>query len=224
MASVRDRIRDRFRSGDETNGGRRDEDVRLRDRPRREYRDRPRRDYDDEVVERRRERYGGVNWGAAFFGWVTAIGIGALLTALLSAAGAAIGFTELTDQAGSAETVSLAGAILLLAVALIAYFAGGYVAGRMSRFDGARQGLATWLWAVIAVIVLAIVGAVAGSEYNLFSDIDLPRIPVDEGTVTAGGAITLIVIALGTLLAAMAGGKAGQRYHARVDRVGYERD
>ncbi len=64
-------------------------------------------------------------------------------TALLSAAGAAIGLTELTDQAGDAETVGIVGAALLVAVALIAYFAGGYVAGRMSRFDGARQGIAT---------------------------------------------------------------------------------
>ena len=178
-----------------------------------------------DVRARQRDEFGGLNWGAAFFGWVTAVGIGALLTALVSAAGAAIGFTEISDTAnGDLETIGLVGGILLVAVALIAYFAGGYVAGRMSRFDGARQGFATWLWAVIAVIVLAIVGAIAGSEYNLFADIDLPRIPVDEGDVTTGGAITLILIALGTLLAAMAGGKAGQRYHTRVDRAGYERD
>jgi hypothetical protein len=29
---------------------------------------------------------------------------------------------------------------------------------------------------------------------------------------------------IGTLLAAIAGGKAGDRYHARVDRVGWDRD
>jgi hypothetical protein len=149
------------------------------------------------------------------------VGIGALLTALLSAAGAAIGLTELTDQAGDAETVGIVSAALLVAVALIAYFAGGYVAGRMSRFDGARQGIATWIWAIVAVIVLAILGAVAGSEYNLFGGIDLPRIPVDEGSLTAGGAITLVAIAIGTLLAAIAGGKAGERYHRRVDAAGY---
>src|SRR5829696_4528265 len=208
MATARERIRHPLRTRDETNDDRRDDDR-----------------YDEHVRDRRRERYGGINWGAAFFGWVTAVGIGALLTALVSAAGAAIGFTEISDTAnGDLETIGLVGGILLIAVALIAYFAGGYVAGRMSRFDGARQGFATWLWAVIAVIVLAIVGAIAGSEYNLFADIDLPRIPVDEGDVTTGGAITLILIALGTLLAAMAGGKAGQRYHTRVDRAGYERD
>ena len=202
-----DAVRDRTVDGrDRTDGGRDRTDGRTR--------------HDEVATERRREKFGGINWGAAFFGWITAVGIGALLTALLSAAGAAIGLTELTDQA-SDETVGIVGAALLVAVGLIAYFAGGYVAGRMSRFDGARQGFATWIWAVLAVIVLAIVGAVAGSEYNLFEGINLPRIPVDEGSLTVGGAITLIVIAVGTLLAAIAGGKAGERYHRRVDAAGY---
>jgi hypothetical protein len=202
-----DAVRDRSADGRDTTDGRRDRtDRRIR--------------HDEAATERRREKFGGINWGAAFFGWITAVGIGALLTALLSAAGAAIGLTELTDQA-SDETVGIVGAALLVAVALIAYFAGGYVAGRMSRFDGARQGFATWIWAILAVIVLAILGAVAGSEYNLFEGINLPRIPVDEGTLTVGGAITLIAIALGTLLAAIAGGKAGERYHRRVDAAGY---
>ena len=41
----------------------------------------------------------------------------------------------------------------------VAYFAGGYVAGRMSRFDGARQGLGTWLLGLVVTVVLAVVGA-----------------------------------------------------------------
>jgi cation transport ATPase len=110
--------------------------------------------------------------------------------------------------------------LALLAIALIAYFAGGYVAGRMSRFDGARQGVGVWVWGIVVAIVLAILGAIAGSEYNLFADLDLPRIPVDEGDLTTGGVILLAVVLIGTLLAAMAGGKAGERYHRRVDEIG----
>jgi hypothetical protein len=165
------------------------------------------------------EEYGGLHWGAAFFGWLVAVGVGAILTALLAAAGTAL---ALSDEA-RAETLGVGGAIGLIVIALIAYFAGGYVAGRMSRFDGARQGLAVWVWFLIAVAVLAVVGAIAGEEYNVFGGLDLPRIPIDEGDLTAGGIITLIVIALGTLLAAMAGGKLGESYHRRVDRVGFER-
>src|SRR5688572_5351722 len=178
------------------------------------------------VRERQHDEYGGTNWGAAFFGWLVAIGIGALLTALVSAAGAAIALSEfetIGDARAEAETISLAGGIALFVVALVAYFAGGYVAGRMSRFDGGRQGVAVWVWSIVAVIVLAVVGAVAGEEYNLFAALDLPRIPVEEGDLTTGGVIALIAILIGTLLAAIAGDKAGEAYHRRVDRAGWRR-
>ena len=174
---------------------------------------------------RQRDEYGGINWGAAFFGWLVAVGIGALLTALLSAAGTALALSEFDsvgEASNNAETVGVVGGILIIAVALIAYFAGGYVAGRMSRFDGGRQGLGVWAWSVVIVIVLAVIGLIAGNEYNLFSDLNLPRLPVEEGDVTTGGIIVLAAVILGTLLAAMAGGKAGERYHRKVDAVGRE--
>src|SRR5688500_6202283 len=81
--------------------------------------------------ERQRDEVGGFNLGAAVFGWLVAIGLGVLLTALLSAAGAAIGITELSDSEAEsgAETISIVGGALLLAVLAIAYYAGGYVAG-----------------------------------------------------------------------------------------------
>jgi hypothetical protein len=172
-----------------------------------------------EVRAHQRDEYGGLNWGAAFFGWLVAIGIGVILTALLGAAGAALAISE---EAG-VETLGIGGAIGLVVIALLAYFTGGYVAGRMSRFDGTRQGFGVWAWFLIVAVILAIIGAIAGTEYNVFGGLDLPRIPIDEGDLTTGGVITLVAIALGTLLAAMAGGKVGESYHRRVDRVGFER-
>lgn len=172
------------------------------------------------------EEFGGINWGAAFFGWLTAIGIAALLTAILSAAGTAIGLTETSpSQAGSqaqsnAGTVGIVGGIVLLAILGIAYYAGGYVAGRMSRFNGPRQGLATWLIGLIVTVVLAVAGLVLGAKYNVLSQLSLPRIPVDEGALTTGGLIALLAIVIVTLLAAMAGGKQGTHYHRKIDRTG----
>jgi MFS family permease len=176
------------------------------------------------VRERQRDEYGGFNFGAAFFGWLVAVGIAVLLTALLSAAGAAIGLTELSEgeAESNAETISLVGGILLVAVLAISYYAGGYVAGRMSRFDGGRQGLGVWLIGLLATVALAILGAIGGSEYNLFSQLNLPRIPIDEGSLAAGAAITLVLVLAATVFAAMAGGKVGERYHRKVDRAGFE--
>lgn len=176
------------------------------------------------VQQRQRDEYGGFNFGAALFGWLVAVGLAVLLTALLSAAGAAIGLTQLSEgeAKSNAGTISIVGGALLVVVLALSYYAGGYVAGRMSRFDGGRQGLGVWLFGLAVTVVLAILGAIAGSEWNLFSQVNLPRIPIDEGSLATGGAIALALILIGTLIAAIAGGKVGERYHRKVDRAGYE--
>jgi hypothetical protein len=177
---------------------------------------------DREARVRQREEFGGVNWGSAFFGWVVAIGIAVLLTAIVSAAGAAIGLTNGVngnDAQSNADTIGIVGGALLIAIAVIAYYAGGYVAGRMSRFDGARQGFAVWLFGLVVTLLVAGAGAILGDQYNVFEKLNLPRIPVSTSDLTTGGAIALAAIVVGSLLAAIAGGKVGQRYHRRVDRA-----
>jgi len=172
---------------------------------------------------RQREEFGGINWGASFFGWLVAVGVGALLTSLLIAAGAAVGLTAATDSATSsgAKDLSLAGAIALLVVLMIAYYAGGYVAGRMSRFDGARQGIGAWAIGVAITVTLAVAGVILGSEYNVLERLNLPSLPVGDASFASGGLIALAAILLGTLFAAISGGKVGERYHKRVDRAGF---
>jgi hypothetical protein len=178
------------------------------------------------VVDRQREEHGGLHWGAAFFGWVVSIGVASLLIAILSAAGTAIGLTGTSpSQAGeqaqsNAGAVGIVGGVLLLVVLGAAYYAGGYVAGRMSRFDGTRQGTGVWLIGLFVAVVLAVAGLLLGAEYNVLSQLNLPRIPVDEGSLTAGGLIALVAIVLVTLLAAIAGGKQGTHYHRKIDRTG----
>jgi len=173
---------------------------------------------------RQREEFGGFNWGAAFFGWLVAVGMAVILTAILSAAGTAIGLTKLTESEAesNADTIGIVGGALLIAVLVLAYYAGGYVAGRLSRFDGARQGLGTWIFGLLVTIALAVAGAILGSEYNVFQQLNLPRIPVEEGDLTTGGLIALGAIVLGSLVAAILGGKVGERYHRKVDRAAYE--
>ncbi|WP_033373763.1 hypothetical protein [Glaciibacter superstes] len=185
----------------------------------------------EDVVAREEESFGGVKIGSAFFGWLTATGTAVLLTALVAATGAAIGLgvtgdiDEATDAtAENATTVGLVGASALVVVVFIAYYCGGYVAGRMARFAGAKQGVAVWLWAVVIAIVVAVLGAIAGSQFNILANLNgFPRIPINEGTLTAGGIITAIVVALASLAGAVLGGIAGMRYHRKVDRAGLGR-
>jgi hypothetical protein len=176
---------------------------------------------DREARLRQRDEFGGINWGASFFGWVVAIGIGVLLTAIVSAAGAAIGLTDSNTAKSNADTIGIVGGALLIAIAVISYYAGGYVAGRMSRFDGARQGFGVWLIGLLVTLAVAAAGAIVGDQYNVFEQLKLPRIPVSTSDLTTGGAIALAAIALGSLIGAVLGGKVGTRYHRRVDRAAY---
>ena len=173
-----------------------------------------------EARDRQREEFGGFDFPAVLFGWLVAMGIAVLLTAIVAAAGAAVGLTEL--EGASDETIGIGGGVLLVLVLALAYYAGGYVAGRLSRFDGARQGLGVWIFGLLVTLLLAAAGAIFGSEYNVLEQMNLPRIPVEEGSLTTGAVVALAVVLVVTLLVAVVGAKAGERYHRRVDRVAYE--
>ena len=185
----------------------------------------------EQVLEREKERFGGMKFGSAFFGWLTATGTAVILTALLAATGTAVGLGNQVDPNEAAEaasenaaTIGIVGGIILALILLISYFCGGYVAGRMARFDGVKQGVAVWLWAIIIAVVLAIVTAVAGAQFNVLGNLNsFPRIPINEGDLTAGSIITAIVAALIALGGAILGGLAGMRYHRRVDKAGLGR-
>ena len=177
-----------------------------------------------DVRARQKDAFGGFNWGSDFFGWLVAVGLGAILTGILSAAGAAIGLNEVsgTEAQNNAGTIGIIGGVLLLVVLMVAYYCGGYVAGRMARFDGARNGFGVWLIGLIITLVLAAAAAILGAEYNVLSGLNLPTLPVDGQSLTTGGLIATAAIIIGTILAAILGGKAGERYHNKVDREGFQ--
>jgi hypothetical protein len=174
-----------------------------------------------------RDRFGGADGTAIFFGWLSALGLAALVMAVVAAAGTRLGFAtgvSTGDAQNNASTIGIVGAAILVVILLVAYYAGGYVAGRMARFDGSRQGFRVWLLGLLVTIAAAVAGWIGGSQYNIFQQLNLPRIPVKEGDLATGAIITLIVVLVGTLLAAIAGGKAGDRYHARVDAHAWDGD
>jgi hypothetical protein len=171
--------------------------------------------------ERQKDEFGGFSWLPTLAGWLSAAGLTAILTGILSAAGAALALNKVGSKlSGSeAETIGVAGGIALLVVLAIGYFFGGYVAGRMARFDGARQGVGVWLWGILIAVAVAALAGIGGSKYNVLDALNLPRLPVDSGTLTTRGLIALIASLAVTLGAAILGAKAGERFHMKVDRV-----
>jgi hypothetical protein len=174
---------------------------------------------------RQYERFGGLKIGSAFFGWIVAVGLTVILAAIATGVAALVGagpdLTNAVDGNGvsaDVQTVGLVGGIVAVAVLFLSYLAGGYVAGRLARFDGARNGVATWVIGFVVTIAATIGTAVAGSQAGFAAR--LPGIALPESTFTAGGLVALAVAVVVTLVGAVLGGKAGERFHNRVDRAG----
>lgn len=196
--------------------------------PHGEHRDVTERDHDGRGVDTRgatsagsvaHDRFGGMNWGADFFGWLVAVAATLLLSGIVSGIVAAV--DQEIDVAGAlqreAGTAGIVAAVVLVVVSSIGYYAGGYVSGRMSRFDGARQGLGVWLIGLLVMVVAGVAGALFGREANVLDRVSLPRLPLTTEEMGIGALVTLGVLLLCTLLAAMAGGKVGHHYHDKVD-------
>lgn len=183
----------------------------------------------DDVAAREKDAYGGVHVGSAFFGWLVAVGLTVLLLGLLSVVGLVLGVTTGVQGDGGvpAEDLSTAGVVGLVGVGVglfLAYVGGGYVAGRMARFDGLKQGLAVWLWAVVVSALLAVVGYLAGDRFDVLAQVDTLGLPVSAADLTTAGAVAAGAVLVISLLGALLGGAAGTRYHRKVDRVGLLND
>lgn len=181
--------------------------------------------YDPSAAEdARRDKFGGMNLGAAFFGWLVAIAVSILLTSIAGAIAAGAGSNAQITQSEAqkqAGTIGIVAGIVLLVVLMIGYYCGGYVAGRMSRFSGTKQGLGVWVIGLIVTIIAIVLGAVFGQQYDILSRVNLPRLPISSDALSTGGIIAAIAVLAGTLIAAIAGGSVGTHYHRRVDRAGH---
>lgn len=173
--------------------------------------------------ERQRERFGGLNWGAGFFGWLITVSVGVIVTGLIAATLIILDMTPSrlsADAEARPQAATVVALATLLFVLVLSCYAGGYVAGRMSRFDGGRQGLGVWLIGLVMTGIALGVGLLTGAQLDLAWWTDLPSaVPSDR----AGGWLAAVgaALMLGSLLAAVAGGKVGCRYHRKVDDAGY---
>lgn len=168
------------------------------------------------------ERYGGFYWGSDFIGFAVATFFTIVFLGIVGAIVGAVGYqlgapVPKLGGAISSTTQNLGiGALVgsLIAV-FLAYFIGGYTAGRMARFEGAKNGFGVWLWTIIVAILLGIAGAVLGSNFNVANQLHLT---VNRTQLTAAGGISLAITLLVMLIGAVFGGSMGERYHRAIDR------
>ena len=126
---------------------------------------------------------------------------------------------DLIDQDGNISEFEAIGFAVAAAVIFISFLFGGWVAGRMARYDGALNGVAVALWMLVLVVLFTALGVYFGDQYNALNYLELPnwlnQIDMDERTTT--GIIAAIASVVLAFLAAALGGKMGEKYHARVD-------
>jgi hypothetical protein len=184
------------------------------------------RPYRERVAPYRRERreFGGhIQWEAVFFGLLAAIGLVASLIAMVLGGLVATGVADFREDAASlVDRMATGGGAIGVAILALGYMAGGYVAARMARFDGWRQGLGVWLLSVLLILAAAITAWIAGGELDPTKSITLPSNPIDEGPLHDSDVALAAVAVLVPLIFAPIGGVVGERFHRAVDRVGFE--
>ncbi len=168
----------------------------------------------DPAVRAARESFGGLDWPATLVGTLTALAVLVLLGGLIGAAIGVIGYqTGLKDAAEDLSLASLIGGVITL---FVAFLIGGWAAGRMARYDGARNGLMTAVWAIVLAAVVSALAAIFGAEYDVFRNVELPQF-FSRDALTVGAIVSAVVAAVTMLVGGLLGGKWGERYHKRAD-------
>jgi hypothetical protein len=164
-----------------------------------------------------RDRFGGIDLPASLVGMLTAIAMLILLGGLVGAAIGAIGYqTGLSGD--NVEDISLASLIGGLVVLAIAYLVGGWTAGRIARYDGARNGVMTAVWTIVLAGALSALAAWFGSEYDVFADVQLPQW-FDRDALTTSALVSGVAAIATMLVAGVLGGLWGTRYHRLADQT-----
>ena len=179
----------------------------------------------EEREDRLRDMYGGIDWLASFLGLVFAVVLGAVFSAIAGVVLVPFGFPpDLgTGQIGASV---ITGLVLLGILIFLTYFFGGYVAGRLARFDGGRNGAMVLVWTFILVLILALIAVVfsgflpAGAAEGVGNLVDGAASTV-SGLASAGivGIIAAVAAVLIALIGGFLGGRMGSRYHAEIDRA-----
>jgi hypothetical protein len=168
---------------------------------------------EDLGVYRAKRRFGGLDLGAAVAGTLAATGMAALLGSLVGAIGT-IGY-QLDDGTPDADTVNSGGFIAGLVVLVLSFLVGGWVAGRVARYDGGLNGLVSAGIFVVFSAITAGLGAWLGDRYDIFADVSLPQWFSNQASATA---VLSILVALAVMVAAgWFGGVIGSRYHRKAD-------
>jgi hypothetical protein len=173
-----------------------------------------------ENISEVKQRFGQTDVLASLVGMFAGLAVLAFLSALFAAGAASIEYQlNLINIDGELDEASAIGITVAAIVVFVSFLVGGFAAGRMARYSGGINGLGAGLWFLFLVAVFAALGAFVGTEYNAFTNADLPNwiAQLDVENLTAVAAIATVTMIAATLLGGYAGGRIGELYHQRAD-------
>jgi hypothetical protein len=171
----------------------------------------------DPGIDAAQRRYGGIDVPGTLVGMLAALALLILLGGLIGAAVGAVGYQ--TGLKGNHASLSIAGLVGGVITLFIAYLVGGWTAGRIARYDGTRNGLMTGVWTLLLAAVLAGLGALLNTRYDVFGSV--PNLPnwFSRDALTLGAIASAAAAVCAMLLGGLIGGRIGARYHQRIDRL-----
>lgn len=176
----------------------------------------------EERESRLRDMYGGVDWLGSFLGFVFSLVAGGFLFLVAGLILIPLGFS-LNLGEGSIGPAMITGLVVVGIILFLTYFFGGYVAGRLARFDGGRNGAMTVLWSLVVMVLVAVVGGFlpGGLSDQLRDFIQNGVGPAIGGLLDLeiAGIVILAAVLLIAILGGFAGGRMGSRYHSEIDRT-----
>ncbi len=151
-----------------------------------------------------------------------AVVCGGVLLALLGLVLAPLGFT-LNLQGQEIGAAIITGLVIVGLALFLAYLCGGYVAGRLARYDGGRNGAMTVAWGLALTLLAAAVGSfLPGPLFGVLQDFVQGSVLPAVGSLTelglAGAGIVVGALLL-ELLGGFLGGRIGARYHTRINQT-----
>lgn len=174
------------------------------------------------ALSMQKSRYSRMHLLPGLLGWLITIslmdgGLWAIQSWLtLTGQSESIEYSSVVSRLFSGASNAVPVAVALSVLIFFAYLVGGYSAGRMARFAGAKQGIAVWLWQIMALILGSLATFLTPQLFqNGVASLSLQKLIA--GDFANGLLAVLLVLAL-SFLGAILGGLMGRLYHRRVDK------
>lgn len=174
------------------------------------------------ALSMQKSRYSRMHLLPGLLGWLITIslmdgGLWAIQSWLtLTGQSESIDYATVVSRLFSGASNAVPVAVALSVLIFFAYLVGGYAAGRMARFAGAKQGIAVWLWQIMALILGSLATFLTPQLFqNGVASLSLQKLIA--GDFANGLLAVLLVLAL-SFLGAILGGLLGRLYHRRVDK------